>query len=464
LSSYRKKSVFNFTKDIARFAVDIEYAALPGEIIRQAKFCIMDTFGSIIASLKMGFKSGKLIANHMRKLGGRNEATIFGFQVRVPYLSAAFANSALQCDLDGFHLQSGCHIASLTVPAALCIAEKEHKSGKNLIEALVIGYDVMARIGMATNPFALYERGFHSTSVCGPFGCAAAGGKLLNLNADQMINALGLAGVQGAGLTNWQGGHLSVFFQAAKAAQSGVLAASLAQAGLAGSTNILDDERGVCRTFSNKTDLKKLTEDLGKRFEIMRMSIKRYACCAHMHSGIDALIEVLKENQLASGDIEDIMLIVPSSVVSLLNSCETPLSPLAALMNGRYILSTTARIGEAMQYNVEAFLGDGRKDPRNYELLNRIDIAGDPCSGIGEAVVRVKTKEGTKYVRHKRSAKGTPRQPLTGQELEDKFRKLTSYFPDKQTTDQIVRRINHLERVEDINDLTEILVKTVTDS
>ncbi|NIN52077.1 MAG: MmgE/PrpD family protein, partial [Nitrososphaeria archaeon] len=212
------------TKTLADFASSVRFSDLPEEALRHSKKCILDLLGVALAgSMTI---PGRIIIDFVKKLGGEPEATVISSPLMVPCTNAALANGtlahALELD-DGSRYAMG-HPGVVVIPAALAAAESNDVSGKDLITAVVLGYETFIRLGSAVNP-SHFRRGFHTTGTCGTFAAAVAAGKILGLDEDGMANALGLAGTQSAGLFEFvSDGSMSKPLHPGRSAQSGVLA------------------------------------------------------------------------------------------------------------------------------------------------------------------------------------------------------------------------------------------------
>ena len=215
-----------------------------GEVVRKAKQCLLDTVGAAIAGSRTA--EAKVAKRIAPKLNPKKEATLIAGHGKVGVLEAAMANGimshALELD-DGNRYAQG-HPGVATIPAVLALAEKEKMKGRDVIPAIVAGYEVFGRVGAGGNP-SHFNRGFHTTGTCGTFAAAAAAGRLLSLNESKMVSALGIAGSQAAGLFAFMAdGTMTKTLHAGKAAKNGILAAYLAKEGFTGPAYILEDKRG----------------------------------------------------------------------------------------------------------------------------------------------------------------------------------------------------------------------------
>lgn len=292
------------------------YDQLPDDVIQKAKECFTDFVGVALRGSET--ESGEAVKNIIRPGG---ESTVIG-QGRSTPMEAGLANGifAHSMDLDDGHRLAMLHPGACVIPAALSMCEAENRTGKELIESIVVGYQVAIALGMMVNP-GHRSRGFHSTGTCGTLGAASAACKAMDLSETQITNALGLAGTQAAGLLESDhSGSMGKHLHAGRAAQSGILSALLARNGFTGAETILEGDEGFLKAMTDidpnaMTDIDPYTmvdahpheTDLPmENYHISDVYFKIYPVCRHLHSSIDALLEIVKENQLELEEIEKI--------------------------------------------------------------------------------------------------------------------------------------------------------------
>lgn len=290
----------------ADFIVSTRYGQLKPEVILQAKKLILDLVGVSLAGYKL-MEFPRLVVSYMDSLGGKPEASIFQRKKKFPAVNAAFANAtcAHALDMDDGHRFAALHPGSVIIPVGLAAAELSGGTPKDLIAGVVAGYEVMIRIGMAINPSSL-NRGFHATGIIGPFGAVAAAASIMKLAREEIIGALGLAGLQGSGLLqvnhDVEGAKVKPI-NPARAAMSGLLSCILAQKGAKGPMNIFEGEDGFFKAMTDEVKHDFLTRGLGKEFEICNTYVKFYAGCRHTHACIDAAMEAFHQSQI---DIKEV--------------------------------------------------------------------------------------------------------------------------------------------------------------
>ncbi len=287
------------TKKFADFIVDIDYNDLPEEVIEKAKLCFLDFLGVTFrgSKTKSALAVNKIIVKN-------KESTVIGHR-QSTILDSALANgiAAHSLDMDDGNRMGQLHPGACVIPAALSLCEANKKNGKDLIISVVAGYEIAISMGILVNP-EHRNKGFHTTGTCGTFGAAAAACKSINLNKNQIINALGLAGTQASGLLESDhSGSMGKHLHAGKAAQSGILSALLAQEGFTGASTIIEGKEGFLSGMAGINSTKEL--DLGK-FHILNVYFKKYPVCRHLHSTIDAALNIIENNDLKLEDIEKI--------------------------------------------------------------------------------------------------------------------------------------------------------------
>ncbi len=237
---------------LAEFVTDLQYDKLPAPIIKQAKLCLMDTIGVAIAGAEAPWS--KIIADYVRSLGGTEQSSIYKNDFKTLPQNAAYANGSFAhaWEYDDAE-RSMLHPGAVIVPSAIATAEASQANGRDLIVAIVAGYEVMIRVSRAVNPQPYRShvfRGFHPTSTCGPFGAAAAASVIMGLDSEQIADALGLAGSHASGIQEFLADGSPVKrLHPGKAAHDGISSAQLAARGLSGPRTIFEGRDGFLRAF-----------------------------------------------------------------------------------------------------------------------------------------------------------------------------------------------------------------------
>jgi aconitate decarboxylase len=334
-------------------------------------------------------------------------------------------------------------------------------SGRDFLTALVAGYEVGARVGMSVGASHLH-RGYHPTGTHGTFAAAAAAGKVLGLDGRKMVHALGIAGTQAAGLMAAQYGAMVKRMHAGRASQSGVYGALLAERGLTGIADILEaDYGGYCKVMGERLDMEGLTKDLGEKYEVLNVGFKVFSCCGSIFTALESLSGLMKDQSLRASDIKKIT--VRSSTVTKLHVGwdYSPGGVTTAQMNLPYCLAVMAIEGEVF---VDQFREEMIKDPNILEFIKRIEVVPDAeLDRLGPdyrhaTICRVETEDGGIFEKRVDFAKGGINNPITPQEVVDKFRKLTTKVLPEEKVEGIYKTVLNMENASSLTELTECLV------
>jgi 2-methylcitrate dehydratase PrpD len=443
---------------LADFIQGISFSNLPAEAIQCAKKCTLDLIGVSIAGGRQ--KTCEIISRLVIAGGGSEEATPWGSDQKIPVQSAVLLNAVQghAIDMDDGHRFANGHPGVMTIPTAVALAESENLTGRELIEALVAGYDIFIRLGTAINP-DLLMRGFHTTATIGTFASAAVASKLLGLSVPQTGTALSLAGLQSAGLLEaLSSGEMGKSFQVGRAAQSGVLAALLAQQGADGPDLILEGDKGFFKAFAGKPcDMDFICRGLGTRFEITNVYFKRHAACRHIHSALDATAEIVAKHNLTAADIASIEIETYSIAKNLTGHLATQGSELAAKFSTPIALALLLVFGQS---DSTAFKNQYISDPQVQALAKKVTVKVNPDRDKTYpkergALVTVNTQTDV-YKREVLYPKGEIENPLTDQEFISKYEKNARLRYTKDRVDEIRDIVLNIENVE-IGELTALL-------
>lgn len=450
----------NETRELARFVTAIEYNDLSNEVIEKTKVLLLEQLGCQMAFATLPWS--KAVYKYVRdKKGAREESTVANYGLKTSTEDAAFANAVFShgFEMDDDEPHSISHPGCIVVSSALATGEREMISGKALLTALAVGYDVMIRIGTATR--AMVSRGFHTTAAIGTFGSASATSKILKLNPDEVINALAISASESSGLGEYSetGGSVKRL-HAGFAAQAGVKASLLAKMGLTGPPTAIEGKKGFCQAFADEYSLNEITEGLGKEFRILWTGNKPYSCCAAQHSTIDAVSQITQEHDFQPRDIEEITVTqMPRDVRAVGNIIE-PQDIISAQFSGRFgVALRLIKGGNGFKEYSERNL----KDPEILALAKRVKYV--PDMGLNELAgdtapskVTIKLKNGTIYEARVDYARGTVQNPMTKEELEDKFRGLASAVISDKQLENIIQTVRSLEELDNVCKLGSLLV------
>jgi len=295
------------TATLARFAAETGTADVPPQVSARALALASDLVGSIVRAAGESESTPAVLAmlRHMG-LDGDGPCTVFGLNRRYGAAAAALLNGTLghSLDFDDTHADSSLHPSAPVVPAALAAAELADASGAALLAAIVVGFEVACRIGMALDPTAHYARGFHPTATAGNFGAAAAAGRLFGLDAGQMQSAFGVAASQASGSLQFlENGAWNKRYQVGEAAMKGLMAASLAAQGFHGASQALEGRHGFLKGYSDGADFSRAVAGLGETWETLRIGVKPYPACRYTHAAVDGLLALRARHGLDAGAV-----------------------------------------------------------------------------------------------------------------------------------------------------------------
>lgn len=369
------------TMQLARWVAALTYQDLPERTKAVVRLAILDTVGCGVYGFQTPWTQALL--KWTQAGGGKGRARVWNdAQPTLRAADAAMVNGTAShaFELDDYH-NAKLHPGAVVIPAALALAEEHNVSGKQLILAIAVGYEVMIRSSLALEPSAARLRGWHLTGACGPLGAAAACAVLLGLDAQRTAWALGLAGTQGAGLWAFNAdGTMSKRLHAGKAAHSGVLAAELAALGFTGPTQIYEtQDGGFLKAFSDASNVAPLTHALGQVYHLDAVSIKPYSCCGSTHAYIDAALQ-LRSRLVSAGKAWDPARPVQvgmSKVVDVQCGFDyVPSSALNAQMSLRYCLAAAFADGQVLP----AQFSDAKmNDPALSTLAATLELVDDPA-------------------------------------------------------------------------------------
>jgi 2-methylcitrate dehydratase PrpD len=446
------------SRDLAEVLSSTTFADLPAQAIIDAHRAILDWLGSAMAGALE--PPARMAQRVVAGLGSSDEATVFASS-RSSAAGAALANgvAAHILELDDVHKGSTMHAAAPVISAALAVAEREHSDGRAFVLAVTLGYDAALRVGEAVNPS--HYRFWHPTGTVATFGAAVAAASLMHLNADAMLNALGSAGTQAAGLWEFNAdGTMSKHLHPGKAAFNGVLAADLAREGFTGASRILEGTRGFFQAMSTTHDESRITDGLGLRWKISENCYKVWACCGHTHSAIDIASEMRAQQQWTSAisrdAIAEIHIETYGPGYEIVNSMN-PGSTYEAKFSLAYCVASALLHGGAPLevFSADHFADGHVKDADVAALLQRttVSVADDLTTkypSAWPARLRVVLTDGTVLQGASDYPVGNPENPVSTAQLESKFITLVAPRWGERTAANALSTLRSLESCPDM--------------
>lgn len=458
------------TRVLAHFLANTGYGDIPADVITRTKHLMLDGFGCGLLSARLDWSQRAVATLHA--LDGDGAASVWGWKTRVPPMAAALLNGTFiqGFELDDYHPYGPLHSEACALPAVIGTAEHLGKvDGKRLLESTVLGFEVGPRIGMAMGGLQLVTRGWHCGSVYGVLSGVAGAGKIRRLNEEQFEDAIGTAATQACGLMSAQFEAMVKRMHSGMSARSGVLAAALASAGFTGIKKVLErDFGGFAQTFCgiDPFDLSRLTDGLGKQWEVMRIAVKpAYSAMAGTHSAIEG---ALKLRATPGFNIDKVKEIRIGTTEAMLHhggfKLERPATAIGAQMSHRYVVAVTLLDGSP---TVPQFAPSRINRDDVWKVIDRIQTYQDmEIDSRGEQgrwgtrllVTYTNGKSETIEVSH---PKGGEKYPLSNEDIVQKYDKLAALVMPVARANELKAMVLKLEDVKDIAELSRLLAVDV---
>jgi len=403
------------TRILADFVAGYPAGGFDVAVVREAHRTFMNWLGCAVGAAGHPTLAAALAA--VQELAPSPQAAVLGRRERVDVASAALLNgiSSHTFDFDDTHLATIIHPAGPVASAALALGEHLDASGRDVIDALVLGVDVACRMGNMVYPDH-YDRGWHITGSTGMLGAAAACARLLRLDAARTAMALGIAASQPVGVRE-QFGSMTKPFHPGAAARAGVLSALLAKHGFTASARAIEAPRGLAQTYSTKCAWHEITDELGKRFEISKNTYKPFACGIVIHPSIDGCVQLRDAHRLEAADIARVDLRVHPLVLEL-----TGKSAPASGLEGKFSVYHACAAGLIFGQAGEAEFSDETvARPDVVALRGRVHATADERIDEAAADVTVTRNDGRRHHVLVSHAIGSLERPMTDADLARKF-------------------------------------------
>ena len=447
----------------AEYAVNLTFEQIPADAIRAAKRFLFDSFGCALGGSKT--VDFDILCNVLLEIGGRAECSVIGSDLKTDVRSASLINGLAIRALDYndvYWKQDPSHPSDL-LPAAFCVGEREKRSGKDLIVAMVIAYELEMRMCEAAFP-GVREIGLHHATLT-QFVAPVVAGKMLNLNAEQITNAVGISGSHNVTLGAVTAGKLTMMKNTVDpmATEAGVFAALLAQKGFCGTTPIFEGREGLFEAVGEDWKPEVLTENLGKTFKIVDCSIKPFPCEALTHAPVSAVLDLVIEHDLQPEQIETIEIYTLKRAAEILAD------------EKKYIIDSRETADHSLPYCIAAAVVNRELTPKQFSKASLADkriLAIVPkVKAVLEPAfesrfpheqpcrVVVKLTNGESLTKERAFPKGDPRDQLSIDELKRKFAALAEDILGDSQQEIVFQTIYDLENVAEIGDLMKLLIE-----
>ncbi|MGA9864886.1 MAG: MmgE/PrpD family protein [Acetobacteraceae bacterium] len=448
------------TRTLGAFVAGLTFGSLPTRVAAQAGDVILDTLGCCIAAWTEDPDKAAIATKLAGTFRADPVALIWGSRgVRTDAGLAALANGILAnaADYDDTHKRALLHTGSVIVPVVLALAEEKRLTGRQVLTAIVAGYEVAVRVGMTVMPS--HYRFWHSTATNGTFGAAASAASALGLDAERATFALGFAGTQAAGLnTFFSYGDFTKSLHPGKAALNGVISARLAAIGATSPPTMIEHDKGYARAYSENPDMAAPTRGLGTDWEILQNGFKWFPSILASHAPIQATLDIVIGNDVAPAEIDFITNETYATVKSHFSNKAVD-TPMGARVSVPYCVAIAAmdrQVGQAQ------FAPERVRDPAVRDLLARTETVADPeltklYPDKFPARVTIGLKDGRRLTETRYFPKGDPQEPLTPGEIEAKFLNNATGRISATAAREVVRLVRELQAADDLSRLFALL-------
>jgi 2-methylcitrate dehydratase PrpD len=451
-------------QNLVKNIVSIQFESLPSEAILAAKKGIADTIGAMIAGSSV--EGCRLIVDHIREWGGHQESTIVCFGDKVPSNLAAQANGAMAraLEIDDVTDFFPLHPSASIVPTCLAIAERQGKiSGKEFITAVALAQDLIVRMALANKLDPIASGRYNLFKI---FPSTAAAGRLLELDDEGLLNAMGIAFSQMVGDGQAAGdGVMTSYIQQGTVAKSAIESALLAKAGITGTRNVLQGQRGFYNAFEPDPNLEALTSELGEKFMGVEIAVKFYTACRGTHEAIDLALEMTSQLKIDPRDIVEVVVRLNDPIYNLVcHPLDRKRHP-ETLVDAQFSVPFTVAAGIIKgDFFIDEINDQSIKDPKILDLAEKVTpIVDNDCQSeliIGSAIMEIKTKSGKTFTKAIQFPRGNPNNPVAMDEVIEKFLKCTNYSIrsfSKEHINKIIDILSSLEQLDNITLLTQLL-------
>ncbi len=442
------------TQALAQFAATLDYDAIPARVRDYCKNVLLDAIACAVAG-HQGEETGQ-IAALASGLGQSSESSVIGGD-RLSLAGATLLNGFLvtavtMCDA---HRPTLTHVTPEVVPAALAIAERDNRSGRDLLVALAAGFEVTPRVGIGGDYPAMRARGWHGPGIFGPFGAAAAVGRLRGFDAETMAKAFGLAGSQAAGtFAAW--GTPTVKFHQCRGALSGLMAALLAEQKFLATTEFLTaKDGGLYNSYSNGGKPELATAELGTRWELEQIALRLWPSASSIQGMNTALFDLIEQNDIDPAKVKQLRVRLSPPVFELHGKLAKYKAKFDALISAHY---TAAVILHDKQLTLAQFEPARYDDPKlRRAAAEQVDIKPDPALTGIEAAVEIETADGKTLSARCIHPRGSAENPLTWAQIEGKLRTYAAGVLAPADVDAVVGMVRRLEDLGSVRQLMDAL-------
>jgi aconitate decarboxylase len=455
-----------YTRGIARFVSGLNYDDIPDEVRERIKLLILDSFGCALYAPHLEWS--QILMKTVAGLDNSDQCGVWGTKQRTSAPHAALINGTLTqgFELDDVHRRGILHVGAVTLPSLMTVVEtKSGMDGKEFLRAAVAGYEIGPRVGVCMGNEHITQ-GWHSGATVGVFSSAAGAAAGLNLNEEQTVHALGIAGTQAAGLMAAQFGGMVKRMHAGRSSQSGLYGALLAEQGFTGITDVLESEYGgFCTTFSrsqDRFDLEILNHGFGEVWETMGIALKFYSCVGTNHTTMDALRNIRERRPFGVDDVKEVVIYGSKVTVEHVGWEYKPEGVTSAQLNLPFCVATMLIEGDCF---VDQFSEAIVADPARMAFATKVRTIEDPAitakgpSYRHTVKVEVHFNDGTAEEESVEAARGSEKHFASDADVVAKFETLAAKSLPAEQIGELRDAILNLEDLKDAGDIARLLVQ-----
>lgn len=442
------------TEEFVDYLTGVGSADIPAATLQAARRLLLDFVSVALRGSRE--TSSRIVSGTVDRLsgGGGEGSVVIGHPGRRGREYAALINgvSSHGLELDDIHPIAAIHPGAAVFPTVLAVGEAVDAGGRDMLAAAVIGYEISCRLSRALVPAQHGGHGFHSTSTCGVFGAAGAAARLMELPADQFINALGIAGSQAAGLTEFlSNGAWTKRMHPGWAAHGGIISAELARGGFTGPRRIFEGKSGFLRSYSDAPRVECLLEGIGQGFQIEGVAIKPHAACRYSQAAIDAMLQLVRDNDVKPDQVEKIVVGTFGGAIPVvaepLSVKRRPRSMVDAQFSVHFAVATALLKGAV---TLADYQPERLGAPEVLALMDRVECVHRPDMDalfprIWAASVEIALGDGRVFEKRIDTLHGDPDDPLSWDELKSKAQTLMSGVVPAARARDIIETIEGLE-------------------
>ncbi|KPJ97220.1 MAG: 2-methylcitrate dehydratase [Gemmatimonas sp. SG8_28] len=450
------------TATMARWAASLAFEQLGERAVHEAKRYLLDSLGCAFGGYRQ--EDARIALEVLDDVAGNGPAAILGSGRRVDPVSASLANALMVrvMDYNDIYWQQDPSHPSDIIPAALACGERTDKSGRDLAVGIVLGHEFEMRLCEAAFP-GIRERGWHHATLTA-FVAPIVAGRMLDLSWEQIQHAIGISASRHATLGAVTAGKLTMMKNTVDplATQSGVLAALLAERGYTGPEHVIDGKEGLVHCFGPEWRLEVLVEGLGEAWRIERCGMKAFPTEALTHAPISAVLDIVRQHDLAPEQVQQV------HIRSLARAADILADPT------KYDPRTKETADHSLPYVIAAAIVDRQVTPAQFEAdrimdptiraqLNKVEVVADPeieavFPRLQRVAVTIETADGRSLSKELDYPKGDPRNPLSDQEVEEKFDALAAPILSETARTRLKEAVWNLERQESIRSLMDLCI------